>query len=176
MGQWGQVYVYVYVNVTAYDADVCVPPSLSSTVGVVSRRYQGSYFLGMDDCILIVTWCWHGVYLYMYQSRYSRSIHIVVFHFFLAVQVTFLHCNNTMPLLLWIRATSIGVIATLQFNQASICCRCWCRRDWCFSSCCLMPSKHKCVAKFYCVNGWNAISATYCNLSTSGLIKCHYAK
>ena len=49
----------------------------------------------------------------MYQSRYIQSIHIVVFYFFLAIPVTLLHSDNTLPLLLWISATTTSAIVNI---------------------------------------------------------------
>lgn len=158
----GCMCMYMYVYVTTYDTGVCISLSLSNTVGVVSHKYR-SYFVSMGECIHIVTWCWHGVYLYMCHNRYIQSIflscstELMVHHNgSLLAQHELLFQLPVLPL-----GTSVTTLAiqynccfgsvlqsflpllTLQLNWASTCHRCRC-----FSNCCSMHSKHKCVVKY----------------------------
>ena len=49
---------------------------------------------------------------------YNQSTHIIVFYFLLAVQVTVLCPDNTVPPLPWISATTIGAIVNIAIQPS----------------------------------------------------------
>ena len=49
------VYACICIYLTTYDTGVCTPFFISSTVGVVSNRYQGSYSVSTDEGVHVYT-------------------------------------------------------------------------------------------------------------------------